>query len=799
MSLLRRKVRPTGPLRVLYLVPDLGVGGAERHVTTLLPALDRTRFTPSALCIGQPGALFGALAAGGVPARALGRSKGKFLVALAELVVELWRSKHDVVIIRGYNAELLGRIAAMLTRVPRLVVWVHHCGDLAPRGRVRWLTDRLLDPFTSAYYGVAHGQLPYLTGELGYPAAKICIIPNGTELPVAGHPQVAGHRDPAVAAALGIEPGDPVVGIVAALRPEKDHPTLLRAARLVIDELPRTRFLLVGDGPARRELEQLATDLGIADRVIFAGSRSDVGALLSFMDVFTLSSSTIECAPMALLEAMAAGLPAVCTAVGGIPDIISDGSTGYVVPRRDPGALAQAYLPLLRDRELATKLGRAARERVESEFSLERSRQNAQRAIEETVGRVPRRPIRLTVVLDMISVGGAEVLLLHLLRRLDPATVVTRVVCLRALGPLATEFQAAGIPVDVLHRAVPQRAVLGRAGRYAPSRVLHLARYLRRHGTDAVLVTHHQRAPLTLGRFAARLARVPANLIAAHDMDLTSVGKRCLPRHDVETLFLSSALVLLAPSQGDYLHREEGVGRLPWRRIREVVIPNGIPLPSLPTPQQRTQARSALGLDPADFVVGIVARLSAQKAHHVLFQAIAQLAPAHPRLRLVVVGEGDRVAELAALAGELGIADRVQFTGLRRDVEQLLPAFDVSCLSSVHEGAPITVIESMATGVPVVATDCGALRDMITDGQEGFLVPVGDADALAERIARLAADPELRTRQGSHGRARAERDHRIETTTESFQDLLTTLVVRRCKDIPHGEFSEPGFTVGSLS
>lgn len=566
----------------------------------------------------------------------------------------------------------------------------------------------------------------------------------------------------------------------------------------MLDELAQTRFLVIGDGPERPALERLAAALGIDDRVVFTGSRSDVEALLQVMDVFTLSSS-FECAPMALLEAMAAQRPAVCTAVGGIPDIISDGVTGYVVPPRDPHALAQAYLRLLRDPELAAKLGRAARERLESEFSLDRWLRDAQRAIEETAGRVPTGPINLTVVLDVISVGGVEVLLLHLLRRLDPAVVTPRVVCLRAAGPLAAEFRAAGIPVDLLDRPALDdparddpvrddpalddpaldRPVRDRMARYTPSRVLRLARYFRRHGTDAVLVTHHHRAALTLGRFAARLARVPANLIAAHDMDLTSVGKRCLPRHDVETLFLSSALVLLAPSQGDYLHRAEGVGRFPWRRIREVVIRNGIPLPPLPTPEHRARARTTLGLDPADFVVGIVARLSAQKAHQVLLRAIAQLAPSHPRLRLVAVGEGDRAAELAALADELGIVDRVLFTGLRRDVELLLPGFDVSCLSSVHEGAPITVIESMAAGVPVVATDCGALRDMITDGDEGFLVPVGDADALADRIARLAADPALRARQGTSGRSRAEREHRIEATTERFQDLLTTLVAEQ--------------------
>lgn len=762
MTLLRRRVRRTGPLRVLYLVPDLGVGGAERHVTTLLPALDRDRFEPSALVIGQRGALFDALGAAGVPARALGRSKRELAIALIELIRELRRIRPDVVLTRGYNAELLGRVAAILTRVPHRVVWVHNCGDVQPRSRVRWWADRLLNPFTSAYYAVAAGQVPYLTGELGYPADKVRVIPNGTE----PGPAPTG-RNPALRAGLGIGPDDPVVGILAALRPEKDHPTLLRAARQVLDELPQARFLVIGDGPARADLEKLASDLGVADRVIFTGSRSDVGELLAAVDVFTLTSFTIECAPMALLEAMAAGRPAVCTAVGGVPDMIAEGVTGYLVAPRDPAALAQAFLPLLRDRELAAKMGRAARERLESEFTLDRCIRTAERTIEQTAGRVPARPVRFTVVLDLIAVGGAEVLLLHLLRGFDPAVVRPQVLCLREEGPLADEFRSAGIGVDVLGRARP------------PVQVGRLVRYFRRRGTDVVLVPHHHRAALTLGRLAARLARVPANLVAAHDMDLTAVGKRCLPRRDVESLRLSSALVLLAASQGDYLHREEGVGRFPWRRIPEVVIPNGIPLPAAPTASDRAQARAALGLGPDDFVVGVVARLSAQKAHHVLFDAIARLAPEHPGLRLVVVGDGERADELAGLAGQLGIGERVRFTGVRRDVARLLPGFDVSCLSSVHEGAPITVIESMAAGVPVVVTDCGALRDMVTNGDEGFLVPVGDSAALADRIARLAADPDLRARQGAAGRARAERDHRIESTVDRFTGLLTSLVDRR--------------------
>jgi glycosyltransferase involved in cell wall biosynthesis len=200
-------------------------------------------------------------------------------------------------------------------------------------------------------------------------------------------------------------------------------------------------------------------------------------------------------------------------------------------------------------------------------------------------------------------------------------------------------------------------------------------------------------------------------------------------------------------------------------------------LSPVPTAADRAAARRVLGLPADAFVLGVVARLSPQKAHGVLLRAVAALAPARPALRLVIVGDGEERAALEALAAELGIADRTLFTGVRRDVPgQLLPAFDVSCLSSVHEGVPLTVLESMAAGLPVVATAVGALSDLVTDGVEGFLVPSGDHAALADRLAALADDPALRDLLGARARARAERDFSIARTVQGYQHLVTGLV-----------------------
>jgi glycosyltransferase involved in cell wall biosynthesis len=768
----RRGPRRVGPLRVMFVVPDLGVGGAERHLVTLAPALDAERFRASVVCIGESGELFDELAGTGVRAVAL-HSRTRPLRALAALARLMRAEQPDVVVARGYNAEVLGRAAAALTRVPRSVVWVHNATDIVSRGRVRPVVDRLLEPVTSAYYGVAHAQRPYLVDRLGHPEHKVEIIHNGVD-PDRFAPAEAAERI-ARRAALGLPEHARAVGIVAVLRPEKDHATLLRALRLVVDEMPEAHLVVIGDGPLRGELEHLARQLGVARDVTFAGSRDDVPVLLQALDAAVLSSTT-ECFPMAVLEAMASGLPVVGTEVGGVPELIDDGETGYLVPVGDPRAMADALVKTLRDPVRAAAMGRAARDRVVTAFTLDRSVAAAGAALERTAGRGRRSvppgpatpgPATLSIVLDQTAVGGAERLLLDLCRHVDRAVVEPRLFCLRAEGPLAVEFRDT-VPVEVLDRT----------GRFDLRTLPRLVRRLRATRTDVVLVAHHNRAALALGRVAARLAGA-ANVVAAHDMDLTRVGGRVLPRHVVETLFLSQALVLLAPSQGRYLHGEEGVGRFPWRRAPEVVIPNGIVVGPAPGPAERAEARRRLGLDDADLVIGIAARLSRQKAHEVLLEAVAQLLrTGRPPLHLVVIGGGDREAALRVQAAELGIAEHVLFTGVRDDVRALLPGCDVTCLSSVHEGAPLVVLESMAAGVPVVATDCGAVRDLVADGEEGYVVPVGDPDALAAGLAAVLDDPVLRAELGARARRRAEAEYAIETTAARFERLLTGLVRR---------------------
>ena len=365
----------------MFVAPDMRVGGAQRHDARLLPRMDPAKITPSVVCINGEGEFFPTLTAAGIEATSLHLGgKRNAMRALRELVSIMRRTQPDVVVMRSYNAEILGRIAARIAGVKHTIMWMHMIGDIKPRSWIRNTVDRGLARWTTAYFGSAEAQRPYLVDELGYPDDKIRIILYGVDPAL-----FDTDTDRGVLTEFGIPDDDPVVGILAVLRPEKDHVTFLRAARIVIDQMPRARFLIIGDGPMRPALEKMCTDLGITSNVHFAGNRTDVAQMLRAIDVFTLTSTTVECLPFALLEAMASARPAVCTSVGGVPEMIKEGESGYLVPQKDPEQLASRLVSLLSDPQSARRMGRVGREYLEAKFALDRNVAEAEQAIEEVV------------------------------------------------------------------------------------------------------------------------------------------------------------------------------------------------------------------------------------------------------------------------------------------------------------------------------------------------------------------------------------------------------------------------------
>jgi glycosyltransferase involved in cell wall biosynthesis len=361
----RRKVlidlADRGPLRVMFIVTSMPVGGAETLLVELIRRLDRKRFLPELCCLKDLGPLGETLsrevpAHHGLLTRKTGGRRVLMVNVLWRLAALLRRQRIDAVVTVGAGDKMFwGRLAARLAGVPVIASALHSTGW---PDRVQFV-NRLLAPITDAFIAVAEPHGKYLAAHEGCPAAKIRVIPNGVDVerfrPRPPHESLRKE--------LGLAADAPVAGIVAALRPEKNHALLLRAAARVLHVLPKARFLVVGDGPRRGELEALAESLSISAAVRFLGTRSDVPELLSLIDVLALSSH-IEANPVSILEAMAAEKPVVATRVGSVDKAVHEGRTGYLVSPGSEEELAGRLIELLRDRGRSAAFGRAGRQHV---------------------------------------------------------------------------------------------------------------------------------------------------------------------------------------------------------------------------------------------------------------------------------------------------------------------------------------------------------------------------------------------------------------------------------------------------
>ncbi|NLE40194.1 MAG: glycosyltransferase [Pirellulaceae bacterium] len=348
----------------MFVITCMPVGGAETLLVELIRRLDRDRFLPELCCLKYPGPL-GTVLADEVPTFSGLLSHKYDFAVLGRLRRLLRRQRIDAVVTVGTGGDKMfwGRLAARLEGVPVVCSWLHSTG--LP-DHVEW-PNRLLAPVTDAFIGVAESHGRYLAEHEGCPASKVRVIPNGVDTQ-RFHPR---HPDARLRKELGLEPGAPVVGLVAALRPEKRHDRFLQCAAEILQRVPSAKFLIVGDGPERQALEVRSVDLGVNRAVRFLGNRRDVPELLSLFDVMLLTSD-MEANPVSILEAMACEKPVVAPSVGSVPETVLDGKTGRLVAPGDEGAMVEAVVELLGAPDRAAAMGREGREEVLLHWSIDR-------------------------------------------------------------------------------------------------------------------------------------------------------------------------------------------------------------------------------------------------------------------------------------------------------------------------------------------------------------------------------------------------------------------------------------------
>ena len=358
-------------LRVLTLVDRLGTsGGGERLAMEVAKRLDPRRFDRW-YCASRwdergpqdhaARRAMDELRATGVTAFGLGRRSPAAVWSWGPLVRTLRRERIDILHSHKFGSNVWGALLAPLGHVP---IFVAHEHTWSYEGQpVRRFLDRaLIARRSAAFIAVSREDRRRMIEIERIRADTVTFVPNGID------PLPAGDGD-GVRRELGIEPGAPLVGAVAVLRPQKGLDVLLRAAEVAARSVPHLRVVVAGEGPERERLEALAAELGIAGQLTLLGRRSDVPDLLAAFDV-AVSSSWFEGSPLAIMEYMDAGLPIVATKVGGVPDLLEHGVHGLLVEPGDAGSMGAAVVELLSDRSRAREMGLRARERRRTEFDL---------------------------------------------------------------------------------------------------------------------------------------------------------------------------------------------------------------------------------------------------------------------------------------------------------------------------------------------------------------------------------------------------------------------------------------------
>jgi glycosyltransferase involved in cell wall biosynthesis len=344
---------------VLHVCDKFGVRGSSIHGVSRLfswwfPRYDRARFAPSLVGLKQPEPATEWLAEQAIPVHHLRR--GRFDPRILADLIGLVRARGAGILhVHGYAAADFGRLAARATGA-RLVLHEHFADPRMPGYQA--LADRLQRRYTHGAIAVSGSTRDFLVKQRFVPPERVRLIWNGAPLdefaPVPRALALALRR------ALGLSEDALVFGTVGRLSAQKGHVFLLEAAARVLPRHPRARLLVVGDGDLGSELRERARALGIEDRTLFAGHRSDVAELLGVLDVFCISS-LYEGTPLALFEAMAAGKAIVSTAVDGCREVLTEGETGLLVPPADAAALAAALERAISDPGLREALATQAR------------------------------------------------------------------------------------------------------------------------------------------------------------------------------------------------------------------------------------------------------------------------------------------------------------------------------------------------------------------------------------------------------------------------------------------------------
>lgn len=342
------------------------IGGAEQVIYNLVENTDKSMYDLSIICLDSALGPFGRqLQERGCQITSFNRKPGFDVSLIRDIRRHIKDHDIDVLHCHQYTPYVYGLLGSLGTKTK--VIFTEHGRFYPDERRVkRVLINPLLNNLTAHVTAISSATLDALVEFENFPRKKIKVIYNGID-----DQRFIRQGNQDIRIELDISQEAYILGTVARLDPIKNHKMMINAMKAVNEKFPKTYLVIVGDGAEKECLEALAKSLKLTDRIIFTGYREDTEKFYAAMDIFLLTSFS-EGTAMTLLEAMAAGLPCIVTGVGGNPEIVKDGETGFVIPSDDVKVLAEKICMLLKDIDLKKRMGHAGRKRFEERFTVDK-------------------------------------------------------------------------------------------------------------------------------------------------------------------------------------------------------------------------------------------------------------------------------------------------------------------------------------------------------------------------------------------------------------------------------------------
>ncbi|MBI3406098.1 MAG: glycosyltransferase [Acidobacteria bacterium] len=696
--------------RILLFTDSFIHGGTERQFVETLRRLDREKYEIFVGCLKRSGPFLAEVEAMGFPivefpiAKLYGMETLKQGMQLLGFIRE---KRIDVVHCFDFYTNVFAIPVARLAVVPVVLAGRREMAV----DRTPWQQRAIRMACSMATGVVANSRAAgsRFSGWRDGESKKLTVIPNSLDLDTFRADRPASD----VRKELSFSAETPLVGILAALRPEKDHVTFLRAAGILAKDFPQAHFLLIGDGTERLRLETLTSQMGIAERVHFLGGRNDISNLLPAMDVLALSSVT-ESFPNAILEGMAAALPVVATNFGGTPELVEEGKTGFLVPVGDSVAMAARIAELLREPSMGRSMGAAGRARVEREFTPQKMKERLEGLYDREL-RIRRPSARI------LQIGNYP----------PP-------VCGWSIHTQLVERELAGRGADSRVMDIgPARRIAGRGCIPTYSGLDYFAKlllYRARSFTFHVHVNGDSWKGYTLALMAVLLGSWTdkPSVLTFH------AGPKQM-YFPAKSGFWYRAFRLLFRASGEVICNHEPVKKLiceygvPEEKVHAIPAFSSqyheeIPVALSPAVEQFFNAAN-----PALFSYSLFRPEFTMEA---LFEAFAAVRKQHPRAGLLIAGPKEVPPESLEQLRRLGIEESVFLAGNLPHAEFLTAVQRSAIFVRTHlrDGVCSSVLEALQLGVPVVAAEDGIRPPSV------ITYAPGDAADLAKHLLRVLAD-----------------------------------------------------------